>query len=225
MQIIEKLKNENDPEAQKALSEISKELLEKISREGLGYMSKTDLETFIFHLYLKNLSSSISDYDLMTLFKITPTKLRSIEMNRSVKYQQLELENNENRLLLITFFDNAIQKNAFELPDNENGNVRFYVPNSHIYRIIEKYIVDQGSSPNYRPNPKQMEIRYDCLISLLEEVYSKQCDVTGNNNWKRILNKSLCVDLKNRDKIKNASDSVESMLTAFKENLKEEGFK
>ncbi|MDD7498672.1 hypothetical protein [Fibrobacter sp.] len=47
MQIIEKLKNENDPEAQKALSEISKELLEKISREGLGYMSKTDLETFI----------------------------------------------------------------------------------------------------------------------------------------------------------------------------------
>ena len=36
MQIIEKLKNENDPEAQKALSEISKELLEKISREGLG---------------------------------------------------------------------------------------------------------------------------------------------------------------------------------------------
>lgn len=135
MQIIEKLKNENDPEAQKALSEISKELLEKISREGLGYMSKTDLETFIFHLYLKNLSSSISDYDLMTLFKITPTKLRSIEMNRSVKYQQLELENNENRLLLITFFDNAIQKNAFELPDNENGNVRFYVPNSHIYRI------------------------------------------------------------------------------------------
>ena len=68
MQIIEKLKNENDPEAQKALSEISKELLEKISREGLGYMSKTDLETFIFHLYLKNLSSSISDYDLMTLF-------------------------------------------------------------------------------------------------------------------------------------------------------------
>ena len=58
MQIIEKLKNENDPEAQKALSEISKELLEKISREGLGYMSKTDLETFIFHLYLKNLGAS-----------------------------------------------------------------------------------------------------------------------------------------------------------------------
>lgn len=86
MQIIEKLKNENDPEAQKALSEISKELLEKISREGLGYMSKTDLETFIFHLYLKNLSSSISDYDLMTLFKITPTKLRSIEMNGSVSH-------------------------------------------------------------------------------------------------------------------------------------------
>ena len=171
--IIQKL-NQNEPnlETQNPLTNIASELLEKISHEGLGYMSKADLETFIFHLYMKNLEYPLSDYDLMSLFKISSSKLRALETNRSIKYLQLDLNDKDNRQLLINFFADVVQRNAFEFPDDENGCVKFYVPHTHIYRIIEKYVVDNGSSPNYRPNPKQMEIKYSHLINLLKEVFT-----------------------------------------------------
>lgn len=95
--IIQHLKiSESDLKIQNPLIQIARELLEKISSEGLGYMSKTDLETFIFHLYMKNLESSLSDYDLMSLFKISSSKLRALETNRSIKYLQLDLSDKLN---------------------------------------------------------------------------------------------------------------------------------
>ena len=55
-EIIKKLGlNEENMEIHNPLVNIATELLEKISSEGLGYMSKADLETFVFHLYMKNL--------------------------------------------------------------------------------------------------------------------------------------------------------------------------
>ena len=224
--IIQKLKiNETDLKKQNSLAEIAKELLEKISNEGLGYMSKADLETFIFHLYMKNLKSPLSDYDLMSLFKVSSSKLRALEMNRSIKYLQLDLNDKENRQLLINFFADVAQKNAFEFPDDENGCVKFYVPHTHVYRIIEKYVVDNGSSPNYRSNPKQMEIKYCHLISLLEEIFTKQGGVLEESDFKTLLKESLRKDLKNYNKIKESSNSIGSLIKSFKENCKEEGFK
>ena len=224
--IIQKL-NQNEPnlETQNPLTNIASELLEKISHEGLGYMSKADLETFIFHLYMKNLEYPLSDYDLMSLFKISSSKLRALEMNRSIKYLQLDLNDKVNRRLLINFFANVVQKNAFEFPDDENGCVKFYIPDTHVYRIIEKYIVDKCSSPNYRSNPKQMEIKYSHLISLLEEIFSKQGGILEESDFKILLNESLRKDLKNYDKIRASSNSIGSMIKSFKENCKEEGFK
>lgn len=224
--IIQKL-NQNEPnlETQNPLTNIASELLEKISHEGLGYMSKADLETFIFHLYMKNLEYPLSDYDLMSLFKISSSKLRALETNRSIKYLQLDLNDKDNRQLLINFFADVVQRNAFEFPDDENGCVKFYVPHTHIYRIIEKYVVDNGSSPNYRPNPKQMEIKYSHLINLLKEVFSKQSEMSKGFNFKSLLNESLRNDLKNSDKIKESSNSIGSLIKSFKENCKEEGFK
>lgn len=224
--IIQHLKiSESDLKIQNPLIQIARELLEKISSEGLGYMSKTDLETFIFHLYMKNLESSLSDYDLMSLFKISSSKLRALETNRSIKYLQLDLSDKLNRRLLINFFDDVIQKKAFEFPENENGCVKFYVPDTHVYRIIEKYIVDKGSSPNYRPNPKQMEVKYHHLISLLEEIFVKQGGILEESDFKILLNESLRKDLKNYEKIKESSNSIEAMIKSLKENCKEEGFK
>ena len=225
-EIIKKLGlNEENMEIHNPLVNIATELLEKISSEGLGYMSKADMETFIFHLYMKNLERPLSDYDLMSLFKISSSKLRALEMNRSIKYQQLNLDDEMNRKQLISFFADVIQKNAFEFPDDENGCVKFYVPNTHVYRIIEKYTVDKGSSPNYRPNPKQMEIKYSHLINLLEDVFLKQSKISEEIDFKYLLNESLRKDLKNFDKIKNTSDSIGSMIKSFKETYKEEGFK
>lgn len=208
-----------------SLSNISKELLKKISEEGFGYMSKTDLETYIFHLYEKYLEFPLSDYELMSLFKISASKLRSLELNRSIKYQQLDLDNEENRQLLIAFFDRAITLNSFEIPEEETGNVKFYVPNAHIYRIIEKYIVDRGSSPNYRLNPKQMEIRYDYLVLLLEKICSEQNVFVEEKGWKKALKESLGKDFKNHNAIKNIPNSIEGMIEAIKDDFKQDGFK
>lgn len=225
-EIIKKLGlNEENMEIHNPLVNIATELLEKISSEGLGYMSKADLETFVFHLYMKNLEHPLSDYDLMYLFKISSSKLRALETNRSIKYLQLDLNDKVNRRLLINFLADVIQKNAFEFPDDENGCVKFYVPDTHVYRIIEKYVVDKGSSLNYRSNPKQMEIKYSQLISLLEEIFSKQGGILEENDFKILLNESLRKDLKNYDKIKESSNSIGSMIKSFKENYKEEGFK
>ena len=70
-----------------------------------------------------------------------------------------------------------------------------------------------------------MEIKYSHLISLLEEIFSKQGGILEESDFKILLNESLRKDLKNYDKIRASSNSIGSMIKSFKENCKEEGFK
>jgi hypothetical protein len=143
-------------------------LIKSFEELGLGVLSKSDFEAFMFHHLLINIDTSKykNSYDLMRVLKITPNKLRTLEMIRSAKFLDLNLSNKDNWKLIF----NALEGKKLETEDKENGKVRIYIDDLHIHRLIERFVVEGGSSIDYTLNKNQLVIKYSEFLNLLNNI-------------------------------------------------------
>ena len=139
---------------------------------GLGVLSKSDFEAYMFHHIMLNLDRSKikNNFDLMRVLKITPSKLRSLEMTRSAKFLNLDLSNRENWTLIF----NALDGKKLETEDKENGKVRIYIDELHVHRLIERFVVEAGSSIDYTLNKNQLIMKYTEFLNLLDSILKKK---------------------------------------------------
>ena len=199
-------------------------LLKSFEELGLGVLSKSDFEAFMFHQILMIIDKSKikNSYDLMRVLKISPAKLRSLEMTRSAKFLDLDLSNEDNWRLIF----NALEGKKLETEDKENGKVRIYIDELHVHRLIERFVVEGGSSIDYTLNKNQLVIKYSEFLKLLENILKKaNCMplIEAINNDRSELKvikefdklESIFKDLKESFKDKTYDKIAETALTAI----------
>ncbi|MEI6347256.1 MAG: hypothetical protein WCP69_04830 [Bacteroidota bacterium] len=188
-------------------------LLSSIEDLGLSILSKTDFETFMFHHILLHLDKTKikNNYDLMRLLKITPSKLRSLEMNRSAKFLNLDLSNIDNWRMIF----NALDGKKIETEDKDNGKVRIYIEELHVHRLIERFVVEGGSSIDYTLNKNQLVIKYTEFLSLLNAILVK----AKKEPLLTAINKD-----KSQFKVKKEFESFQNIISDVKEAMKDATF-
>lgn len=143
-------------------------LIKSFEELGFGVFTKSDFEAFMFHHLMMNIDKSKvkNSYDIMRVLKITPAKLRSLEMTRSAKFLNLDLSNEDNWKLIFE----ALEGKKLETEDKENGKVRIYIDELHVHRLIERFVVESGSSIDYTLNKNQLVIKYTEFLNLLDSI-------------------------------------------------------
>jgi hypothetical protein len=207
MEELKKVLVENGPK------NLGASLISNMEEFGFGVLSKSDFEAFMFHQLLINIDKTQVKrrYDLMKLLKITPSKLRSLEMTRSAKFLNLDLDKSENWQMIF----NAIEGKKLETEDKENGKVRIYIDDLHVHRLIERFVVEGGSSIDYTMNRNQLVIKYVEFLYLLDNILLKSC-------------KTPLLKVINEDrsslKIEKEFDKLESIFKDMKEAMKDKAY-
>lgn len=147
----------------------------------------------------------------MRVLKITPTKLRSLEMTRSAKFLNLDLSNEDNWKLIFE----ALEGKKLETEDKENGKVRIYIDELHVHRLIERFVVEIGSSIDYTLNKNQLVIKYTEFLNLLDSIL-KQAK-------KKPLIEAINKD-KSELKVKKEFEKLDSIFKDLKESFKDKTY-
>ncbi len=197
----------------KGSQEFGNAVIKSFEELGLGVLSKTDFEAYMFHHILLNIDRQKikNSYDLMRLLKITPAKLRSLEMIRSSKFLNLDLSNKDNWKMI---FD-AIDEKKLETENKENGKVRIYIDDLHVHRLIERFVVENGSSIDYTLNKNQLVIKYSEFLNLLDSLL-KKAD-------KRPLIEAINKDKSHLD-VQKEFDKLESVFKEIKDAFKDKTY-
>lgn len=207
-------------------SKIRENLCENIFKEiderGLGTMSKTDLETLIFHSIVKSLND-YDEYELMRIFKVSPSKLRSLRLNESVKYCSLDLDDHSNIIKILTVFNST----KFETISSEKDKIRFYIGDVFSYRLMEKFLrIKTNSSPDYQLNPQQMDVKFSCLKTVAEEL-AKSLEKNLPNK-EMTLSQKIIRDIREDTSfsdLQSSRISAQAFLEKMKNKVTEEGTK
>jgi len=194
--------------------EIGQAIVSNFEKMGFGVYSKADFEAYIFHQLSVNIDPNMvkDNYDWMRLLKITPTKLRSLQMIRSAKFLDLDLNNEYNWKLIC----NALDSRKLETEDKENGKVKIYIDDLHVHRLIERFIVEGGSSVDYTLNRNQLVLKYTEFLNLLDNILraaKKEPLINGINEDSSKL------------KIDKEFDKLESVFKELMDNVKDQSYK
>jgi hypothetical protein len=167
----------------------------------------------MFHHILLNIDKTKikNNYDLMRVLKITPAKLRSLEMTRSAKFLDLNLSNQDNWKLIF----NALEGKKLETENKENGKVRIYIDELHVHRLIERFVVESGSSIDYSLNKNQLVIKYNEFLNLLDNILKQA-------------NKKPLLEVINKDKselnVKKEFEKLDSVFKDLKDSFKDKAY-
>lgn len=188
-------------------------LIKSFEELGLGVLSKSDFEAFMFHHLMMNIDKLKvkNSYDLMRVLKITPAKLRSLETIRSAKFLNLDLSNEDNWKLIFE----ALDGKKLETENKENGKVRIYIDELHVHRLIERFVVESGSSIDYTLNKNQLVIKYSEFLNLLDSLLKQA-------------KKQPLIEAINKDKselkVKKEFEKLDSIFKDLKESFKDKTY-
>ena len=188
-------------------------ILESFEGLGLGILSKSDFEAFMFHQLTLNVDTNKvkTNFDWMKFLKVTPSKLRSLQMTRSAKFLDLDLNNRDNWKLIF----NSLENKKLETEDKENGKVRIYIDDLHVHRLIEKFVIEGGSSVDYTLNRNQLVLKYSEFLNLLDNIIQKA-------------GQKPLIDAINEDRsqlnIQKEFDSLDSIFKDLKEAMKNKAY-
>ncbi|MDL2228171.1 hypothetical protein LJC30_04720 [Odoribacter sp. OttesenSCG-928-L07] len=188
-------------------------LIECFEKFGFGTMSKSDFEAYMFHHLLLNIDATknVTNFDLMKLLKITPSKLRSLEMTRSAKFLDLDLSNQDNWKLIF----NSLEGKKLETEDKENGKVRIYIDDIHVHRLIERFIIEGGSSIDYTLNRNQLVIKYSEFLNLMDQILLRA-------NQKPLI--SIINQDKSKFEIEKDFKNINSVFSDIKKTFKDKSY-
>lgn len=159
------------------IERFGKQLLKSFEELGLGVLSKSDFETFMYHILTEEIDKEKirNNYDWMRVLKVTPAKLRALQLNQSAKYQSLNLDLDESWEILYDHFKNKLfnsnlNEGNMRVEYAGGSKIKFLVDNLHVYRLIERYCYDNGSSLDYKRNMDQVVMEFDLFLNLFTKI-------------------------------------------------------
>jgi hypothetical protein len=146
----------------------SDDLLGKFDQFGLTGLSKADLEAYLYYLLkkYKNKESKLGKYDWVRLLKVSPSKLSSMQILSSVKFENLEDKKSE----LIEALVRELATNKIEIYDAKQQRLQLLISDMHIKLFIESYAAQKGFVIRHEKNPNELIIQFELLLELLDEI-------------------------------------------------------
>ncbi len=141
-----------------------------VDQQGLGAMPKGDLDALIVHLFVKyGKDMEFDSFKLSQLFRIRETRLKSLYVTASVKFDQLTDAD-----AWVALAKN-LEKDRFEFESLERGQIRFKLENPALYRYLQKWLRMNGGAATYSAASELVTISLGLFFETLEDVYNK-CD-------------------------------------------------
>lgn len=224
-----KYENVKDLLGEEGIRKYGNALIENINFYGLGVLSKADFEAFLYYLIdtYKKADAELSDFELSTILRVTPSKLRSMQTIASVRYKNLD-DSPENWELV----KKALLKTNVEIEDCKKGTVRVYVSDVHVIRFIQKFAVDNQSSDDRTLNANQVVLKYEVFLKMLTALKEKTAisdneiekSIADDTSYKKVEKelsspKSILKDLTDRFKSKSLDKIAEEGLKLVTETL------
>ncbi len=186
-------------------------LLDEIEKYGFGSMLKSDQDALLYHLIATYINPGVinSRHDWIKILRVKPGRLNGVQETASVKFNKIE-DVGANWLLI----SRQLNNHPPEVQDLSSGKVVIYIDDAHIYRFLEWFLNQQGSSPEYVLNKTQLVLKYELYILILEKINEKVGLEVSD------LKKKLKED-KSSKKITKTYNSASDLLKDIKERVKE----
>lgn len=189
------------------------ELLGTFDDLGLAVLSKADFEAYLYYLIKKHKKKGLTlgKFDWVRLLKVTPTKLNSLQILSSVKFENLDDKKTE----VIEALVQELSKNPIEIFDIEHQRLHVFISDMHVKLFVESYAAEKGYAIKYEINPNELIIQFSLFLELLDEIedhYRSKVD----------LRSALMESLKGENQsneLKAALKTNKKFLTFFTEKL------
>lgn len=135
---------------------------------GLAVLSKADFEAYLYYLLKKHKMKDVhlGKFDWVSLLKVTPTKLNSMQTASAVKFEKTE----DNKEEIIEALVRELAKNEIEIYDKDRQRLILYISDIQLKLFVEKYASENGLAISYKRNPNELIIHYSLLLQLLDEI-------------------------------------------------------
>lgn len=145
--------------------EFLNELMSFYLNNGLGSLTKKEIDIFIFYLidkYQKNQSNEWSNYDWSCLLKISETKIKNLRLEVGIRYAS---DDEEDFNLWIKFLD-LIKEGYIE---KEDSKYIITIEDPYLLRFIEhKLKLLKLATTDYSFNKERIKFKPDSLEKLIK---------------------------------------------------------
>jgi hypothetical protein len=150
------------------------ELLSQFDNLGLAVLSKADFEAYLYYLLKKHKKENLdlNKFDWIRLLKVTPSKLNSMQLLSSVKFENYGDKKDE----CLTNLIKELSKNKIEIYDKDKDLLQILISDMHLKLFIEEFALQNGYSIKYENNPNQLIIQYSLFLQILDEIETKYDD-------------------------------------------------
>jgi hypothetical protein len=135
--------------------------LEYVLRHGLGGMAKTDLDTLIVYLLVKELND-INIFDLSNELKITESRIKSLLKRAAVKFDERTID--EAWIGLLKLFERV----NYDIESLEKGQIRFQLSDPMLFRWLQEKVRSLGDTCTYSTSSEQITMNLDTLYKILD---------------------------------------------------------
>ena len=135
--------------------------LEYVLRHGLGGMAKTDLDTLIVYLLVKELND-INIFDLSNELKITESRIKSLLKRAAVKFDERTID--EAWIGILKIFERV----NYDIESLEKGQIRFQLSDPMLFRWLQEKVRSLGDTCTYSTSSEQITMNLDTLYKILD---------------------------------------------------------
>ena len=188
------------------MNDIQKEILEKITKNnekvilnelldflignGLGSVTKREMDIYLFHLLDSNNTTQVlSNYDWSCLLKINERKVKNLRIENGIRYYSND--NNDERKQWLKLL--GLIKDYY-IETDDLGNYVIIVEDPYLLRFLEHQIkLLKLASTDYSFNPERVKFKQSSLEVLLKSAaecfgidgHSKAQDILSKMKWKK----------------------------------------
>ena len=161
----------SDSDKAKAFDKIA----EKYYFTNFGSMSKSDLDTLMFSVYIeqilkkeKNNYKAFSDYILSKQLGITQSKVSNLKVKKELLYPYEDFNWRES---FVVMAEKAVY---------EDGKIFIFIPDKNVYLEVKNAIEDMGGYVEVQLTSNLLKIRLEFFLDLLVELTEQDRDSLRN---------------------------------------------
>jgi hypothetical protein len=155
-------------------AQFTEQFLKEYIEKGFGSISKKEIDLLVFHLLSKlaNLDK-ISNYNLALKLKLTPTKIKNLRFERSLKYSQLtEKEIKES-------FIESLKKSAIKV-NKTSSWIILSIEDLFVREAIKAKLKDLAQLSDSSFNSEIITLDFEAFASLMEYFYDEEIKINSS---------------------------------------------
>lgn len=136
---------------------------------NFGSMSKTDLDTLMFSIYIDRILeqeeydfNAYSDYTISKELGITQTKISNLKVKKQLKYPYEKFDWKKS-------FARICQNARFE-----DGKIKIYIPDKNLYLELQNIIESKGGYVDFTLNQKLLVLSPEYFVDLMFEISEEE---------------------------------------------------